>query len=66
MKALLNLIGALAAGYVLLTLVAYLLQDRMLFFPNPLAVPSKNTVRLTFCGTETEGDGRSTPKSTSE
>jgi len=44
-KVLLNLIGAAAAVYVLLTLAAYLLQDRMLFFPNPLAEQNRRQLK---------------------
>ena len=45
MKALLNLIGVLAAIFVLVTLAAYLLQDRMLFFPNPLSSQTRKNLK---------------------
>jgi len=37
MKLLLSLAAILAAAYVVITLAAFLLQDRLLFFPRPLA-----------------------------
>ena len=37
MKLLLNLAAILAAAYAVITLAAFLFQDRLLFFPRPLA-----------------------------
>jgi len=44
MKLLFNLAAILAAAYLLVTLAAFLLQDRLLFFPRPLAPATRQAL----------------------
>jgi hypothetical protein len=55
MKTLLNFVGALAAIWVVVSLAAYLLQDRMLFLPQ--AVSSQTRKRLKEFETRFDHDG---------
>jgi uncharacterized protein len=57
MKALVTIIGLLSAMYVLVILAAYLLQDRLLFFPSPLSSHTRQRlndyeIRFDHDGTE--------------
>jgi uncharacterized protein len=60
MKLLLNLAAILAAAYVVITLAAFLLQDRLLFFPRPLAHQARqalaeHAIRFDHDGVELHG-----------
>jgi pimeloyl-ACP methyl ester carboxylesterase len=60
MKILLTLAGALVAAYVLVTLAAFLLQDRLLFYPRPIAASMRealagHAVRFAHDGVELHG-----------